>query len=256
MLIPEWVIQLIGMASVAASTTTVIFVFLGKKWISHLFSKELEKEKAELNEQLEHEKAKLSARTEQAKSEISFHAAKRLSLHNKEYEVFPEIWSRLSDARDSLGPYLIEFRLAPPDLNRMGDDDFKKWLGRTDLEDDEKNEMLKAKADDRESQFNQIRDFQNLIRAQKAFLEFDTYLQKNRIFISPEIREKLDYIGDCLKKPWAERQTHFDLEGKIGGANLRVEAINILIEEVKPLMLEIENIIQEKFFAEMEKNSQ
>ena len=245
MLIPEWVIHLIAIASVSVSAAVAIFVFLGKKWISHLFAKELEQEKAELNKQMEHEKAKLSARTEQAKSEISFYAAKRLSLHNKEYEVFPEIWSRLSDAKASLQKALWGSRIVP-DFRRMADDDFKEWLGTTNLTDNEKDAMLEAR--DRGYMLDRILDHRDLCRAQEISFEFETYLQKNRIFLSPEIREKFDEIEDYLRKTWAARKIHFDSAGENTGTDFRFKAIDILDEEVNPLMLEIENIIQRKFF--------
>lgn len=202
-----------------------------KFWINHQFAKKLE----------------------QTKSEISLHAERRMKLHDKEYQVFPEIWSCLIDAKESLQAGLIEFR-PMPDLSRMADDDFKKWLERTELEDDEKHEMLEA--DDRMAMFNRILDYRNLRKAEEAFFKFQTYLQKNRIFLSPEIKEKFNKIKELLRKASAARTADICLEGQASRADFLTKALDIFNDEVEPLMVEIENIIQGKLFPKRETNSQ
>ena len=228
--INDWIGQAILNAIIFISILFLFLRFFLKNWIKYQFNKNLE----------------------QAKSEISFYATERLSLHNKEYEVFPEIWSRLIDAEVSLQAALMEFRTMP-DLNSMEDDNFKKWLGRIDLEDDEKDAMLEA--DDRMSLFNRILDRRHLRKAEEAFLEFQMYLQKNRIFLSPEIKERFDKIKDLLRKAWAARTTDVRLQGQASHVDFLDKALDILNDEVEPLMLEIENIIQGKLFPKRETNS-
>lgn len=237
MIIPEWIIQLIGIASVGAAAAAAIFVFFGKRWISHLFAKELEQEKAELTKQLE-----------QAKSEISFYAAKRLTLHNKEYDVFPEIWSRLSDAKSALQNSLMEFR-SMPDIDRMTKDDLKAWIVGIDIDEDEKNAIIGS--NERMKLFNRILDYRRLRDAEEKFHEFQDYFQKQRIFLSPDVRGKFDEIKGLLRKAWAAKTTDVRLNGQ-GSQDFFSKALDIFNDEVEPLMKEIEDIIQGKLFPERE----
>ena len=225
--LPDWIEQLLLGGGGGAVVAVGLFTFLVQNRIKH----------------------QLDKRLEQAKSEISFHAAQRMSLHNKEYEVFPEIWSRLIDAKASLQRTLLEFR-SMPDFNRMADDDFKKWLEGIDLEDDEKGAMLEA--DDRIFLFNRILDHRHLRKAEETFLEFQTYLQKNRIFLSTEIKKKFDLIQKHLRYAWAERTTNIRLGDKAGRVLFLDKELNILFNKIEPLMEEIEDIIQGKLFPERE----
>ena len=76
-----WIVQeLIIGGGAGAAVAWGLFRFLGQSWIKHRLDKELER----------------------AKSEITIHAEKRLKLHDKGFEVFPEIWMRLIDVRSSL----------------------------------------------------------------------------------------------------------------------------------------------------------
>ena len=225
--LPNWIGQVLVAGGGGAAIAFGLFKFFGQNWIKHQLAKDLEL----------------------AKSEISFHAAKRLKLHDKEYEVFPEIWARLSDAKATLQAALMEFRTMP-DFNRISDEDFRKWLESTDLEDEEKAEMIAST--DRMSLFNRILDYRSLWRAEESFFEFQTYLQKNRIFLSPDIREKFDEIKNLLRKAWAARKTDVRLAGQDGSIDFLTKALDIFNVEVEPLMGELEDIIQGKLFPERE----
>ena len=66
-----------------------IFILLGKKWIESIFQKNLEIYKRTQNQELENFKYKINSLF----SRVS-------KIHEKEFEVLPEIWSRLHDAKD------------------------------------------------------------------------------------------------------------------------------------------------------------
>ena len=204
-----------------------LFRFWGQNWIKLQLDKDLET----------------------AKSEISIHAAKRLRLQDKEYEVFPGIWARLSDSRASLESALVQFR-AMPNLDRMSDDDFEKWLEGTDLTDEEKQVMNSST--DRLSLYDKILDYKSLRRAQENYLEFQTYFEKNRIFLRPEIRMKFDEIGGLLRKSWAAKKVDVDQTDPSGRVDFLTEAWEIYTDEVEPLMGELDEMIQGSLFPENE----
>lgn len=227
--LPDWIGQMLVAGGSSGVIVFALFKFFGENWIKHQLAKDLEV----------------------AKSEISFHAAKRIRLQDKEYEVFPEIWAKLCDAKACLQAAIMGFRMMP-DLSRMAEEDFKQWLNSTDLADIEKEKMISSR--DRMSLFNRILDHRNLRRAEESFREFQTYLQKTRIFLSPEIRGKFDEIKSLLRKAWAAKKTdiHFTEQEQTGCIEFLTKALDIFNNEVEPLMGELENIIQGKLFPERE----
>ena len=99
---------LVTLATAIAAGGASIWAFLkffGESWLQHHLAKDLER----------------------AKSEISVYAARRLKLHDKEYEVFPDIWSLLCDAKSAISLCLLEFRTLP-DVSRMSDTEFREWV--------------------------------------------------------------------------------------------------------------------------------
>ncbi len=79
MKLPKWISQAF-VSGIGGGTVALLVMFFGENYIKHPLDEKLE----------------------QAKSEITLHAAKRLKLHDKEFEVFPEIWARLIEAKASL----------------------------------------------------------------------------------------------------------------------------------------------------------
>ncbi len=200
-----------------------MFQFLGKSWIEHQFAKNLEV----------------------AKSELSLLAARRMKLHDREYIVFPEVWSRLNKAFASLGNAVISFK-EMPDLNRMREAEVRDWVERADLSEDEKNYVLSES--DKVRAYSRILDWRSLQEANKDFVDFQTYFQSNRIFLNPEIKEKFDQIVSLMREAWVARK--MDLHGhKLeDGKSFLFEAYSTYDKQVKPVMTEIETLVQGKLF--------
>ncbi len=223
--LPDWVGQVVIAGGGGAAIAFGLFRFWGQNWIKLRLDKDLET----------------------AKAEISIHAAKRLRLQDKEYEVFPEIWARLCDSRASLDAALMLFRTMP-DLDRMSDDDFENWLEGVDLTDEEKRALKSSTM--RLSLFSRILDHRGLRKAEESYFEFQTYFEQNRIFLSPEIRNKFEEIRGLLRKSWAARQVDLELADESGGRDLLREALDVYTEDVVPLMAELEEIIQRRLFPD------
>ncbi len=225
--IVEWGLAIVAAGGGGAVIAFGIFKFFGQNWIKHLLAKDLEV----------------------AKSEISFHAAKRAKLHDKEYEVFPEIWALLCEAQASLAACLLEMRTFP-DFTRFDEESFNHWLDSTDLNEDEKHVMIEAA--DRHATLNRILDLRNLKRAEKDYLKFQDCLQVSRIFISPDIRDMFVEVQQLFRKVWAAKKTDFDLTNQGEREQFFIEALNIYDDEVKPLISKLEKAIQVKLFPASE----
>lgn len=221
---------LVTLATAIAAGGASIWAFLkffGESWLQHHLAKDLER----------------------AKSEISVYAARRLKLHDKEYEVFPDIWSLLCDAKSAISLCLLEFRTLP-DVSRMSDTEFREWVEGDEFTIDEQAVLLGAS--DRFAMLNRVLDFRNLRDAEIKLHQFQTYFAKHRIFLSPEIREKFDEIRDLLRKSWAAKKTDFRLDGSASQTDFLGKALDVLQNEIDPMMLEIEKLIQGKLFPESE----
>ena len=223
--LPDWIGQVFLGGGGGAAIALGLFRFLGQNWIKNKLNKDLET----------------------AKAEISIHAAKRLRLQDKEYEVFPEIWARLSDSKASLQAALIQFR-PMPDLDRMSQEDFESWLDSAGL--DEKEKRALKSSTDRNSEFERILDYRALRKANEKYFEFQTYFEKNRIFLSPEVRETFDEIKGPLRKSWAAKKADIDLADRAGGEDYLSKAMGVYKDEVEPLMAELEEIVQRRLFPD------
>ena len=78
--IGELALSVVAAGSGGALVALGLFKYLGQSWIKHQLTKDLER----------------------AKAEISLLSSRRMKLHDKEYEVFPELWARLIKASNSL----------------------------------------------------------------------------------------------------------------------------------------------------------
>jgi hypothetical protein len=201
-----------------------IFKFLGKGWIEHQLAKELET----------------------AKAEISILAARRLKLHDREYVVFPELWDKLNRAFNSLDRAIISLRYVPI-FWKMPEAKLNDWMDHSDLSDDEKSYFLSE--EDKPRAYGKILDWRDLIDAQKYSIEFHTYFQSNRIFISPEIKDKFNQIDTLIHEALVAKK--MDSNGYSGESkNYLIEALDKFEKQVKPLMVDIESLVQTRLFPE------
>lgn len=200
--------------------------YFGKNWIEHRLAKELES----------------------TKSELSVLAARRMKLHDREHALFPELWSRLNKVLASLDRVVLSLRQIPP-FGRFTDSDIEAWIGRSDLSDDERRYFTSEK--NKEYAYNRILDARDLNEAQKDYIEFHNHLQDSRIFLSPEIKGKLDEIDKSAGRALTARKMDWSGLGRGSGKDFLLEAADTLDEKVKPLMSEIELLVQGRLFPEV-----
>lgn len=215
--------QVISIGGGAAAISYALFHFLAKSWIQNQLAKDLEI----------------------AKSEISLIAARQLKLHEREHIVFPEVWSKVNDAYASLGAVVSSVK-EMPDLNRMPENEFTKWLERTDFSDDQKEYLGSEK--DKNRAYSRIIDWRLLVEAEKKFIEFEAYLASNRIFLDPKVKEKLDKILSLFRDAWMSQRLHWEGYRVTEGRSYLFEAHQKYKMEIKPIMIEIELLFQERLF--------
>jgi hypothetical protein len=219
----SWLGQLVLAGGGGGLVAIGLFQFLGKSWIENQLTKNLEI----------------------AKSEISLLAARKMKLYDQEYLVFPEVWSKLNKAYSSLGTAVSPFKEIL-DLNKMSKEQFDAWLNRSDLSQDELDYLIEEQ--DKTNSYDRILDRRSHNQAHKDFIDFDTYLQSNRIFLIPEIKEKLVNIAALMRESRVAMKMVWDGHGQSDGKNYLLEAYETYENRVKPIMGEIETMVQGKLF--------
>lgn len=215
--------QVIVAGGGGALVAFVLFRFLGESWIKHRLATDLEA----------------------AKSEISLLAARRLKLHDEEYVVFPEVWAKLNTAVTALGSAVGLFRELP-DLDRMDDQEFQKWLERSSLNQEE-NEYISNHRSKNDA-YIRVLDINNLNRAFNEAHEFRVLFREKRIFIDPEIKEKLQEVDDLIHRTWVDRKMSLNETTRRSERDFWSDAWESFEKKLKPSMVEIENLFQKKLF--------
>jgi hypothetical protein len=219
----SWLGQLVAAGGGGALIAFGLFRYLGKSWIENQFARNLEA----------------------ARSEIALLAARKMKLHDREYIVFPEVWSKLTKAYSSVGTTLYAIS-SVPNFKTMSLDDINDWINHSGFSEDEKHFLLKEQ--DKSQAYNRIFDFRNINKAYEDFFDYSTYLQSNRIFINPEIKEKFDRIDAILKEIWIKRKMSWDGYLRLGTKDFLEDAYQKYETEAKPIMKEIEELVQQKLF--------
>jgi hypothetical protein len=206
-----------------AAVAFFVFKALGKGWLQNEFSKDLEA----------------------AKSEIALLLARRIKLHDREYVVFPEMWKKLITVQSNLGGTLSSLR---PyfGLDEFPPEAFSDWLKSTDLSKSERNFL--STAPNKESAYSRILSAQAINQARDDYEDFRRCFSENRIFLSPELQEKLSEVDEVISTVLLTKTLHFQGVPSPTDSNLHDQAKSLWIKEVKPKIIEIEAIMQAKLF--------
>lgn len=141
----EEIVNIIGKVVVfGGGASAIAFAALklfGQKWFEHQFSQQLESFKREQSELLEQYKFQINSRFNRI-----------TKIHEKEFEVLPEIWHKLQDAYAhffSIGPPFQQW----PALNKYSDEQLDLFLKNCELHEFQKSELKTI--EDKESYYRE-----------------------------------------------------------------------------------------------------
>ena len=135
-----------------------LFMFWGKKWIENKFSKSLEEYKHAQNKELEELRYKINSQF----SRIT-------KIHEKEFDLLPEAWSKMQDALGHISKFTSIYQEFP-DLNKMSDEALEEFLANSKLQEYEKQELRKAQ--DKLEFYQEHIFWHNYMEVEKEFLNF------------------------------------------------------------------------------------
>jgi len=185
-----------------------LFIFLGKKWIENKFATQLEEYKTKQNKELEDFRYKINSLFNRV-----------VKIHEKEYEVLPEAWVRLHDAKDYIS-FLVKPWQSYPDLSRKNDAEIKNIL-KTDYKWNDNQIAKLINAQDKNEFFKNVDFLQRCNDTQKKIVEFHRYIIRNSIFMSKELKEQFSEADDLMwtsfinKKIGEEYEDHITYSKKM-----------------------------------------
>lgn len=195
----EWAKSLLALASVLGISVTAVvgaayalFKFFGEKWLTQKFAERLEAYKAEQTRELERLRHRING---------VFDRTKR--LHDKEFEVLPDIWAKIVDARDWAGSYMALFKQYA-DVGSMSDSDLDEFLATTRFSEGQKRDIKNAS--NRQNAYVRYFERYRHADAMDKLREASVSLSKHGIFVVPEVREDMKKLIELIHSAVIEHQ--------------------------------------------------
>jgi hypothetical protein len=228
---------IVGASSAAAYG---LFRVFATKWIETRFSEHLEAFKHQQNQEIEHLRFRINTMMDRT-----------VKLHQREFDVLPEAWGRLTDTFNIARLVALGFQRYP-NVDKMTDDQLEEFLKQSSLAEWQKNE-LKAAAD-KTRYYADANASWELHNARKSFIEFHGYLSKNGIFIPDEIKKKFVQLDGLLNAALLERQ--FSLQYRDLGRAQEFKEGEILHTKGTELLKSLEQDVQRRLWETETRNSQ
>lgn len=183
----------IGLTStVFVGTAYAVFKYMGDKWLTAKFAERLEVFKHLQQQELERLRFRINGLLDRA-----------VKLNQREFEVLPEIWSRMNDAYASVASFTHPFQ-SYPDLNRMRASELEDFLDKSELADWQKEELQAAT--DKTKLYMKMEFWLRINRVMPMYREFHGYYRKSRIFLEPELSKMIDDFSTMLWEALNERK--------------------------------------------------
>jgi hypothetical protein len=167
-------------------TTAAFYLFrlFGEKWLSARFDQQLASFKHAQQKEIEELRYKINALLDRA-----------VKLHQREFDILPEAWSRLNDSY-GMALSVISPIQSYPDFDRMTANQLDSFLESSPLvkweQDELRNETKKS-----DYYINRI-SWHRVSDAKQTARETHIYLRKNGIFIMPTIKQRFDEIDQLV----------------------------------------------------------
>ena len=196
----------------------------GGRWLENIFSKDLEAFKA------------------QKLHEFDLLLTRKTKWHQVEHEVLSNSWIKLKNAQNKLKQAIPILR-RNRDFTYMNDLELQNSTNRLNFTEDEKDFFLNQA--DKNKAYERIMDFRSLIDAQEAFSDYRTYFEENRIFLSPEVKQKFLEVSNYIISASVSIEMSLEINNDLSSL---IQAYKTENEKVTPLIDEIESIIQKNLF--------
>ena len=169
-----------------------LFKIFGVRWLDAKFDERLEAYKHEQQKELEALRFKISTLMDRT-----------IKLHQREFDVLPEVWGRLSDAFNAAHPVALGF-LEYADVGKMASEELDEFLQGSPLTNWQKGELKRAA--DKSRYYGDALARYQASRAFDAYRELHGYLSKHGIFMPDTIKDKFLQLDEIILQALSERR--------------------------------------------------
>lgn len=222
---------------------TVFLLWLTKTWISDRLKISI---KNEYDEKLETHKANLRAESgvelEKLKSNLQKEFNRVSKVHEKEFEILPEVWMKLNETKDYV-QYLVAPMRSYPDFNQMKEEEIREFSKDSFLKDYQVTELLNSS--DKNKYYMEKVFWYDLYNTKQKFREFNTYFTNNRIFLGESIKTKFEEVDALLWSVLVEKETNEEMKIYPDFKRER-KAVKEMRSKLKTLVANIESEVQKR----------
>lgn len=199
-------IALFGAVGLSVSAVVGIswaaFKWLGKAWIENKFSRAMEEYRSEQAHELERLKHRINA---------TFDRLTR--LHDREFEVLPDLWGKLVEARLWALSYTSSMQSYPV-IKSLDDDALLEYLDGHPFAEWQKREILDA--EDRQEEFVKLLKRYRHGEVESKIREFELAFAKMGIFLDAELEEMMRKLNKLISDAVIEQKINEDHDNKPG----------------------------------------
>jgi hypothetical protein len=183
----------LGITAVAVTGAAfALFRLLGDRWLSSKFNERLEKYKHAQQRELE-----------QLRLSINTTLDRTVKLHQFEFDVLPELWTKLNEAYGHVVSLTSPLQ-SYPDLNRLDDRQLNDFLDKSELAEWQKDDLRSST--DKVKDYTSMRFWQSLRRVEEKFTEFNRYFITKGIFIQEDIKSKIVDLRAIMQDALLEKE--------------------------------------------------
>lgn len=216
--------------AVAVAAAWAAFTWFGQRWIENRFSRAADHYRAEQAQELEKLKHRINS------------AFDRLTRqHDREFEVLPDLWAKLVDARMFALDYVsVHQRTAIIDL--LTDEALEEFLQEKPFMEWQKREIIEA--GNRQEKFDETNNRYRHHAVVRELAVFNQEFSKKGIFIPPELEELMRKLSKLIETAVSQQNFNrqFDRPHKR-------DAIDALEKEGEDLHLQIKKLVTERLLG-------
>lgn len=223
------VLALFGFAGISIATVVgaafTLFKLLGEKWLNQKFAERLEAYKSEQARELERLRHRIGS---------VFDRAKR--LNDREYEVLPDVWAKLVDAKSASAVYLTPLKQYA-DISKMDDATLSEHLSKIEFSESEQRDVLASS--NKQKIYQRVVEWRKYVDAMNKLRDAHSSISKNGVFVVPELRTDMKKLIDIVHGAVIEQKMNDDEDLR---PRLR-EGRDQLKNEGEPLFEKLENAV-------------
>lgn len=222
---------ILGITAVgAAGVAYWLFRTFAEKWISNKFNQQLSV--AEHAHRIELQNLKL---------DIDRLLDRSVNLHQREFEVLPELWALVVAAFELTQSNISTVQIFA-DVDQMTDVELTAYLKNLNFEKWKIDKILGA--DDKKQTYQRLLASYRGERAQEALKELQSFRKKNGIFLQSEIKQDFEKLDTLIYDAFREGQLEFQSLTK----STKRDARNRFESDARPLLDALEQKVHNRLW--------